>query len=218
MEGVFQMSNEKYNDICKKYSVDSLVIFPMVESVTAVYGGPINFLGNVLPSSERDGCFFLSENATFLSRADNSLFLFQYKKGQERTSIVGCGICESHGEKAHPDEGIVQKYYRFVPETIKVFDNSISLKELQSVSPDIKLSRAQYVDFKYKSAICSLIDTRLNISKSFSKNINIALAPKHIETMGDETYYTCGNCEFRFKKAPRCPECGQLVLEQDLKG
>lgn len=47
-----------------------------------------------------------------------------------------------------------------------------------------------------------------------SVDINIPLSPKRIiETQDGEIHYVCGKCEYEYRKAPRCPECGQLVKE-----
>ncbi len=46
------------------------------------------------------------------------------------------------------------------------------------------------------------------------KTINDPLPPKDIIKEEDGTiHYICGNCGSKYQKAPRCPECGQLVKE-----
>ena len=45
-------------------------------------------------------------------------------------------------------------------------------------------------------------------------NINVPMNPQAIKRLQYGTLqYVCGRCGAEFKKAPRCPECGQLVKE-----
>ena len=54
-------------------------------------------------------------------------------------------------------------------------------------------------------------------SSSFS-GINKAEKPTRIFTQGTTTMVLCPNCGYEFKKAPRCPECGQLIdYDESLK-
>ena len=46
-------------------------------------------------------------------------------------------------------------------------------------------------------------------------DINIPINPKEVRRESDGTYYICGRCGARFKDAPRCPECGQLVATDE---
>ncbi len=43
------------------------------------------------------------------------------------------------------------------------------------------------------------------------KSINIPLSPKRIVETSDGIRYVCAKCGYRLKKAPRCPNCGQLI-------
>ena len=44
--------------------------------------------------------------------------------------------------------------------------------------------------------------------------INVPMPPKDIiEGTNGDIQYICGNCGVSYSKAPRCPECGQLVKE-----
>ncbi len=43
------------------------------------------------------------------------------------------------------------------------------------------------------------------------KGINTAMAPKRIVETADGTKYVCAKCGYKLKKAPRCPNCGQLI-------
>ena len=46
--------------------------------------------------------------------------------------------------------------------------------------------------------------------------INTPINPKEVLLEADGKFYVCGRCGAKFREAPRCPECGQLViLEQD---
>ena len=45
-----------------------------------------------------------------------------------------------------------------------------------------------------------------------STDINVALKPSLVIQTDDEPIIVCPNCEYSFGKAPRCPECGQLIL------
>lgn len=42
-------------------------------------------------------------------------------------------------------------------------------------------------------------------------DINTPMAPARVETVDGKEIITCGNCSYKFNKAPRCPECGQLI-------
>ncbi|MDO4977513.1 MAG: hypothetical protein Q4E53_09655 [Eubacteriales bacterium] len=46
-------------------------------------------------------------------------------------------------------------------------------------------------------------------------SINTPLAPLGQETKNGEKIIQCAKCKYRFLKAPRCPECGQLVLYKE---
>ena len=43
------------------------------------------------------------------------------------------------------------------------------------------------------------------------KGINNAMAPKRIVETAEGTKYICAKCGYKLKKAPRCPNCGQLI-------
>ncbi len=43
------------------------------------------------------------------------------------------------------------------------------------------------------------------------RNINVKISPSDIIYEGSSIYFICGRCNHRYKMAPRCPECGQLV-------
>ena len=46
-------------------------------------------------------------------------------------------------------------------------------------------------------------------------DINIPMNPQSIKRLSyGTTCYVCGRCGAEYNKAPRCPECGQLVKEQ----
>ena len=42
-------------------------------------------------------------------------------------------------------------------------------------------------------------------------DINTPLKPKNILKSDSEIHFICGKCGYDFRKADRCPECGQLV-------
>lgn len=47
-----------------------------------------------------------------------------------------------------------------------------------------------------------------------NNDINVPIAPKAIyQNLDGSVSYKCGRCATEFKKANRCPECGQLVKE-----
>ena len=48
--------------------------------------------------------------------------------------------------------------------------------------------------------------------KDTPKDINVASKPTMIIQTDDDPIIVCPNCEYSFGKAPRCPECGQLIL------
>ena len=48
-------------------------------------------------------------------------------------------------------------------------------------------------------------------SKNMDYGINIEKAPLRITKTDGKEYFVCPTCESTFKKAKRCPECGQLI-------
>ncbi len=53
----------------------------------------------------------------------------------------------------------------------------------------------------------------LIIGKPMVNDINVAVPPRSIDYSGEVIRYVCPNCGENFLKAPRCPECGQLIKE-----
>ena len=51
--------------------------------------------------------------------------------------------------------------------------------------------------------------------KITESGINIATPPKSIQIVGDDIFCVCPNCGVSFIKAPRCPECGQLIKYEE---
>lgn len=44
-----------------------------------------------------------------------------------------------------------------------------------------------------------------------NKAINISVPPKRMVETSDGVRYVCAKCGYKLKKAPRCPNCGQLI-------
>ena len=83
-----------------------------------------------------------------------------------------------------------------------VADESIRSKYLEkSVADLFKHGEADPVKVFFKDA--TAIDT--------PKDINTAAKPALIIQTDENPIVVCPNCEYSFGKAPRCPECGQLI-------
>lgn len=71
-----------------------------------------------------------------------------------------------------------------------------------------------YEDTEVLFALINYILHGINSSSIKPIGINTPLRPKRRLRKADGTIqYVCGRCEESFVKAPRCPECGQLVKE-----
>ena len=64
----------------------------------------------------------------------------------------------------------------------------------------------------------NFIDPEVEIrnNDAFS-NINVASLPKRVIKNDTATMVLCPNCDYEFVKAPRCPECGQLIKYENEK-
>jgi len=83
-----------------------------------------------------------------------------------------------------------------------VADDSIRSKYIEkSVADLFKHGEADPVKVFFKDAVA--IDAPLDI--------NTAAKPALIIQTNDDPLVVCPNCEYSFEKAPRCPECGQLI-------
>lgn len=83
-----------------------------------------------------------------------------------------------------------------------VADESIRSKYLgKSVADLFKHGEADPVKVFFREAVKS----------GTPSDINIASKPALIIQTSDEPIVVCPNCEYSFGKAPRCPECGQLI-------
>lgn len=84
-----------------------------------------------------------------------------------------------------------------------VADESIRSKYIgKSVADLFKHGEADPVKVFFREAVKSDKPT----------DINVAVKPTLIIRTDDEPIIVCPNCEYSFGKAPRCPECGQLIL------
>ena len=78
--------------------------------------------------------------------------------------------------------------------------------------PDLKRS---FPGHRYFKRIASKVDFSVNPPMSYTDiNINIPLEPEKVFTENNIAKVICANCGSKFRKARRCPECGQL---QDYK-
>ena len=83
-----------------------------------------------------------------------------------------------------------------------VADESVRSKYLEkSVANLFKQGEADPVKMFFKDAVKADTPT----------DINAAVKPALIIQTDDEPIIVCPNCEYSFGKAPRCPECGQLI-------
>ena len=84
--------------------------------------------------------------------------------------------------------------------------------------PTDKMGYSYYAEITPDDYDAFLDYVRLHLGRekpSSAKGINFPLNPKRIirETDGS-IKYQCPLCDFFFKKAQRCPECGQLIKEE----
>ena len=73
------------------------------------------------------------------------------------------------------------------------------------------LKQAPQGAMKLKGELLAYIEK--NINSDFETGINVALFPARVYMEENIKFYECPNCGVSFIKAPRCPECGQLVKE-----
>jgi hypothetical protein len=102
-------------------------------------------------------------------------------------------LCDEDKKKidSYPEYSFVMNY------------KSIKDQQLDEVRP-----------YRYDIYDPELFEKALNIlvGKHVESDINIAVPAKLIEEIsGEGTVCTCPKCNIRFIKAPRCPECGQLI-------
>lgn len=81
--------------------------------------------------------------------------------------------------------------------------------------PTLKLIYRSYDQIEQSlKIICDCIDTSPATKTNTKDDINVPRKPKGIIHKKDgKSQYICGRCGESFLKAPRCPECGQLVKE-----
>ena len=87
-----------------------------------------------------------------------------------------------------------------------------------SYEMNYKNKKSQILDdvrpYRYDIYNPDLFEKALHIivGKPIKVDINTAIPVKKIEQVDDEKIVcTCPNCNTKFIKAPRCPECGQLI-------
>ena len=73
------------------------------------------------------------------------------------------------------------------------------------------LKQAPQGALKLKGDLLDYIEKSLAVLPQ--NGINVAKAPLRIFKENNKAYYRCPNCKVSFVKAPRCPNCGQLVKE-----
>ena len=88
------------------------------------------------------------------------------------------------------------------------FDDTVSRKKY----PGLKLIYRDYNQIEHSlKIVCDCFAGNVNVD---TNSINFPLRPKNTIRKADGTIrLVCGRCEKTFIKAPRCPECGQLVKE-----
>lgn len=100
-----------------------------------------------------------------------------------------------------------------IVEQLSGFDDVVRRK----TPPPLKLIFSDFARIETSLVkICDYLEggSVINKTQPVSDDINTPLRPKTIIRKADGTIqFVCGRCEESFVKAPRCPECGQLVKE-----
>lgn len=134
------------------YDIQEIRILPMSKKIFPTLEETIDFLSNTL--RDRNGVYYYIRHNLV---CDDALVFFQYDG-----TLVASAILIEQGTSEYQDENgnKYNGYYKFDLQTMKIFQESITLSQIQTVVPQIKtFSHAtQRIDCFYLNPILALMD------------------------------------------------------------
>lgn len=92
----------------------------------------------------------------------------------------------------------------------KFFEKSVLLSELDIPFQNNIVSGKSITEEESNKIINAL--NKINV---ITHNINTPLPPRSMYVKDEVEFMICGNCDYHFSVACRCPECGQLATNYD---